>query len=767
MGKPCLRPRMAGYKGALASVLVALGLFATPVSAQSILPPDFFDRIPPAAGRDMAVAADAMIFNQANDTVVATGNVGIAFEGYSATADRAIYYQRSGRVELIGNVAFTDPDGVRYVADRIELEDSFRDGFLQALTVEFPDGARFTAADANFDEGLQRIYREGIYAPCGECIGTHGGPIGWKVRATTIITDGGEQTINFEQPVLEFLGVSVAWLPWLTLPTDEDLEFPVFSYKDEYGYSLSFPFFRHSIAGGNLLFTPTVFSRQGLMLGLDWRHRAGPVSYRVRTSGIYQLDPGAFGGLGDREFRGALQTNGSFRPTSEWLVGWSAHTFTDPGYLRDYNHESRDNLRNEIYAQYLTPESYADIRVQQHVRLTDDNEWSTWDDYHGRLEQDGLTHPNAVGEHNIDLDDDMGRVTLSGRLLGLTRLQDHQYHGFVGGYAGRSVHAMAQAGWTNQYITGGAAISPYLGLRGDLATYAGESTLPGAPEDQTLFSATPIAALDVRYPLRARTSGATHIIEPIAQVVYRGSNESIVGIVNNDSHSSTFDTSSLFDFNRFSGADRQETGLRTNVGFALQTSFDNGAWLSASIGQSFHLAGTNAFGVEDGTAAGLGGGLDDDASYIVASLEGAINPFLSGGIRAQFDPETGDIPTTNARLTASRDGYAVTGSYAWADANPDLGVTEERHDIGAEFTVPLMDYWRVRTGARWDLTNAELLRTTAAIEYDDRFLAFGLGTRFNGPVENWGDDFRVELSLRLSTAGERNIVDFGYSWNND
>src|SRR5690554_2107634 len=118
-------------RGSLAGCALAMLLAFSPLAqAQQIVPPDFFARIPTSSGGQMAVSADTMVFNQNTGTVTAQGDVGISFEGYRATADQAVYYQSSGRVELIGNVAFIDPDGVEYVADRIELEDGFREGFL-------------------------------------------------------------------------------------------------------------------------------------------------------------------------------------------------------------------------------------------------------------------------------------------------------------------------------------------------------------------------------------------------------------------------------------------------------------------------------------------------------------------------------------------------------------------------------------------------------------------------------------------------------------
>ncbi len=497
MNKPPLGATLV-RRGALFAGVMAVALAFAPVaSAQQLVPADFFSRIPSGSGGDMAVSADTMVFNSRDDTVVAQGRVGISFQGFRASADRAIYYQRSGRVELVGDVAVIDPEGIEYVAERVELEDGFREGFLRALTVAFPDGSRFTAAETNFDEGVERVYVDGSYAPCGTCIDANGNRIGWSIKAARIVTDEAEQVIYFEQPSLQLLGVSVISLPWLTLPQDEGVEFPVLSYNDKYGVALSLPFFRYRVANGTLAVTPTAYFNQGPGVAVDWRQTVGDLSYTISASGVYQFNPGAFSGLANRNLRGAVQTTGTFTPTDEWTLGWSYTAFTDPGYLPDYDIDS-GTTRNEVYAHYLDSDTYADIRVQQFVPLGNRSSQAVFD---ARQNQQALTHPNAVIDHVVDLENGAGRVELSGRLLGLTRALDDTGSGFVHGYEGQSVHAMMQASWSNQYVVpGGLLVSPYLGLRGDAASYDGASADASAPAGQSLFSATPIAALDIRYP---------------------------------------------------------------------------------------------------------------------------------------------------------------------------------------------------------------------------------------------------------------------------
>ncbi|MCD7060830.1 LPS-assembly protein LptD [Pelagibacterium xiamenense] len=769
MGTSC-KPR--AWRRALCALAV-LAALTDPASAQQIVPANFFALIPADPGGRMAVSADTMVFNANTETVIASGNVGIFFQGYRATADQAIYYQRTDRVELVGNVALIDPEGVEYIADRVELTDSFKRGFLEALTVAFPDGSRFSAAETSFDEGVERVYTEGLYAPCGECIGTHAGTIGWTVKAARIVTDETEQTIYFEAPTLALLGVPVLWLPWLTVPSDGELELPIYSYDEQRGHGLSFPLFRQRVAGGTLLLTPTVFSRQGLMLGARFTGATGPVSYSVETSGIYQLDPGAYTGLAERRFRGAVQTSGTFEPTEDWTLGWSYTAFTDPGFLPDYDIDD-GTKRNEVYAEYLTAQSWANIRFRQYVPLgSKSTRWASWDEYEAAQDRQAFVAPFAEGEHVVDLGAGSGEVIFSGTMTGIARGLDHESGVFDGeqyayGYAGNAWHLSGEAGWTETWIApGGVTVSPYAGGRLDLAYYDGGSSAAGAPGEETRFTATPIAALDVRYPLLAKAEGVATTIEPVGQLVYRGSGESVVGIVNNDAQSLVLDGSNIFSFNRWSGADRQDTGLRANLGVQSQTQFDNGAWINTVIGQSFHLAGENGYTQTDGSTAGIGSGLDRDASYIVAAVEGGFTPYLTGGFGVQYDPETGTVPSLDARARSTWNDFTVAATYSYEAENAALGVEDYREDVGVEVTVPLFDYWSLTAGTRYDLRESELIRTAAALEYDDDYLAFGLGARADGPPEAWADDFAVEFKLILRTGARDEIVDFGYSWDDE
>src|SRR5690606_5766031 len=215
------------------------------------------------------------------------------------------------------------------------------------------------------------------YSPCGLCIDKKGRRIGWKVNASRMIYDRERALVFLEGAGLEILGVPVAWVPWLVMPDPsqpraQGFRTPQISYDEKYGVRLDVPFFVPVGEDIDLMLTPSLMTRQGLLMAAEWTHRTPIGSYDIKASGVYQLDPSAFTfSEAQTDWRGAIQTTGKFTPVEDWTVGWSYTAFTDAAYLVNYKHRSNKNVVNEVYATYLTRDLYFDIRARQHNLLGD------------------------------------------------------------------------------------------------------------------------------------------------------------------------------------------------------------------------------------------------------------------------------------------------------------------------------------------------------------------------------------------------------------
>ncbi|MCP8884398.1 LPS assembly protein LptD [Devosia sp. XJ19-1] len=743
------------------ALAMAVTVLAGPAHAQGLLPEDFFAApIDPSA--PTAVEAEELVFDSVRNEIMARGDVVLRVSGYTLSGERLVYRRADGEMELVGNVIVIDPAGNRSHSDRLSLTDGLKRTVLDSMTLTATDGARITADSAEFDKVLSSILINASYAPCGECISPSGKRIGWSISAARIVQNSEDNSITLEQPSIALLGVPVAWLPYLWLPdlSNQSLDGiprPSLAYSEEIGVKAEVPFTVYSSRDTSVILSPTLLSGQGFLMGAEWIQRFDRGLFNIKASGLYQFNKMAFSFPdAQRDWRGAVQAAGEFRPVEDWTVGAAYSVFTDSAYFADYLLDPKRSAVNEVYATHLTDDTYVDARIQQFNLLG-----NTTDQ---KRDQQGIALPNVQVARTFTLPNGGGRVEVEGRLLVMSRAADSSttVNGipYDYGYAGNRAHGMAQASWQNQWIAGGAVVTPFLGVRLDAASYDGNSGLASAPAAQTLLSATPIAALDVRYPMAAYGGGVTHLIEPIGQIVYRGASSTAPGITNEDSQSLVFDDTNVFSYNRFTGIDRQETGLRLNVGGRYLATLDDGSYLELLGGQSFQLAGDNAFALANRQQVGVGSGLENAASYAVLGAYGSLADTLNAGGKLQIDTSSLAVSRAGLGVSYGQDGWSGALNYGFAAATPATGNDRDMHEIGVELSVPVAEYWTVSSNAYWDIASGSYLQIGGGAAYNDGYLAVSGAITRTGPTHNSPNDLRATASFKLlAPAG----LGLGYS----
>src|SRR3954469_16391584 len=269
----------------------------------------------------MLVRADELQYDNANNRILAIGNVQIYYLGSSLEADKVVYEQVTKRMRAEGNARLTEADGKVVHGEIIDLTDQFRDGFVDSLQLESADRTRFAAPRAERKEGRYTIFQSGVYTACEPCKDDPRKPPRWQVRATRIIHDATEKMIYFEDARLEALGFPLFYWPYLSMP-DPTVKrktgflIPKFGYSTQNGVFVSAPYFWALAPNYDLTLTPTLMSKQGLLMQAEWRHRLINGSYSIKAAGIFQADRGYFankfgvGSPGDRDFRGSIDTTG-------------------------------------------------------------------------------------------------------------------------------------------------------------------------------------------------------------------------------------------------------------------------------------------------------------------------------------------------------------------------------------------------------------------------------------------------------------------------
>ena len=99
------------------------------------------------------------------------------------------------------------------------------------------------------------------------------------------------------------------------------------------------PYFWALAPNYDFTLTPTLTSKQGLLLQAEWRHRLINGSYSIRRPASSRPTPApsrtaspryrATRIPGDRLFRGSIDTTGQFALNNNWVWGWDGSLVTD------------------------------------------------------------------------------------------------------------------------------------------------------------------------------------------------------------------------------------------------------------------------------------------------------------------------------------------------------------------------------------------------------------------------------------------------------
>ena len=249
-----------------------------------------------AGGQEqMLVRAETLNYDYTNEQVSAVGNVQIYYNDTTLEADRVIYDQKGKRLHAEGNVRLTQPDGTITYGEIMDLGDDLRDGFVDSLRLDGPDDTRFAAQRAERTSGSYTVFENGVYTACEACADNPTKPPKWQVKAARIIHDQGEKMMYFEDAKLEFFGVPLAYLPYLSAPDPtvkrkSGVLVPTAGYSGIYGAQVTVPYYWALAPDYDMTFTPMITSKQGPLLQGEWRQRLVNGSYSIRATGLFQLD---------------------------------------------------------------------------------------------------------------------------------------------------------------------------------------------------------------------------------------------------------------------------------------------------------------------------------------------------------------------------------------------------------------------------------------------------------------------------------------------
>ena len=755
---------------------------------------------PGAGGERLLVEAKELVYDNDKNTVSAVGNAELHYGPRTLLADRVRYDRNTGRVFAEGNVRLTDETGSVVTGDKMELTDDFKSGFIDSLRVQQtieqrgrPARVRFSAPRAERIAGETTTFEYGTYTACEPCKDHPERPPLWQVKAARIIHNNEERRIYYEDSYLEVAGIPIAYLPYFyspdpTVRRDTGFLAPHFVSSNVLGYGIGTPFFWNIAPDYDLTIEPTFLSKQGVLGQAEWRQRLANGFYNVRVSGIFQSTPSAFLpgplGSGDRDFRGSIESAGQFYLAPNWRAGWDVVGVTDKWFLDNYRIRNQsittDYFREAVSTAYLIGQgdrSWFEARGYYFKGLSS-FDWQKQQpivapviDYDKRRDgpdpiggevrfQANFTHLSRDATQYTQIPR-TGTYLLSPSVNGITFPLYSTCSVFergqclVSGLAGDTTRATAQVSWRRTFTDEfGQRWQPFAYLRGDAFFVNPNTTGFQNPEVSNLFSpdsnfsgrVMPAVGLEYRYPFVADFGPlGVHTISPVAQVIARPSETHIGRLPNEDAQSLVFDDTSLFAWDKFSGYDRVEGGVRANLGAEYSITGRNGFYLNAMAGESIAIAGVNSFRRGDIANVGRDSGLEQTRSDFVTRFQVSPNQNISFITRARFDNDTFAMKRLEAGITAKFAPFLpLEGSliYARYAAQPELGFDRRREGLQASALYNITPNWFVTGSVLFDLSHYLQVREFYATAAQSYFLN-PVGT---APIYDKSDKFYVSSS---------------------
>ncbi|KIC42938.1 organic solvent tolerance protein [Ruegeria sp. ANG-R] len=624
------------------------------------------------------------IFITPDRKLVAEGNVE-AFQGdVKLTAKSVTYDRETGELTITGPIRIDEGGQSTLLADSAQLDSGIQNGILMGARMVFDQQVQIASVQATRAAGRYTQFSKVAATSCHVC--ANGKPPIWQIRARKVTHDQLERQLYFEGAQFRILDVPVFYFPTLRLP-DPTLEratgflVPSIRTTSQLSTGVLVPYFFKIGDHKDLTLTPYLSSKTRT---LGFRYRQAFKRGRIRLRGAYTRDD-----IQPGQDRGYFFADGRFSLGNSYRLTFDIRTTSDDSYLADYGLPDYDRLRSEIALERIKRDTAFRTSFIHYKTLRDSENQDEIPSRIFDINYRKRFFPNALG----------GEVQLA--MIGHThtRTSDEDI-------VGRDVaRATFDAEWLRNWtFATGLRAEAQLGAAVDTFNIRNDSSYPN-----NVTRSTPRAAFTLRYPmLRREQSGATQILEPIAQIGWTHVSDN--DVPNDESTFQELDQGNLLSLSRFPAPDRRENGTTAVVGLNWSRYNADGWRALATIGQVFRSDADPDFT--------LTSGLQGTKSDVL--LAGQLNNG-KGLTLAARGLLNSDFSFTKAELRAawSKGDAAISGGYIWLEPDPAEANNDEISELRVSGRYRVDQNWLTRANARYDFSESEPLRLGFGVTYEN------------------------------------------------
>lgn len=670
--------------------------------------------------------ADELTYDEAGNTLTASGFVEVQRAGRILLADQIVYDRDTDIATATGNVSIVEDNGTVFFFESIQVTGDLKEGLAEEVRVLLSDKSRLASrVFRRRENGVNEMY-QAVYTACDSCADKD--PL-WQLKAGRVSYDSEAEMVYYRNAWLEFGGVPVFYTPYLAHPDPTSgpksgLLLPTIGAGRNLGMSFQQPYYIHISDTRDATITP--FLTTGAGNGATGEYRQNFQRGQLRLFGSLMAgDPDT-----TEDVRGHIKSWARWDMNQHWRAGTDVNMATDRTYLRRYGFDAPTWLTTNAFLERFSASTYFSANTyyfqRQRLPLTNGSV---------PIIAPLLTY-SYVGTPN----DWGGYWAVDGNGLVLVRERGSD-----------TARLSGRIGWNLPYTSPLGDIYTFrAGVRGD-GYYVRDLFRPTTNDTFTGTSGrfVPEASLEWRMPFVSNDYGFHQMIEPIVMAAVSPIGLNSESIPNEDSLDLEFDDTNLFAMHRFSGIDRVESGARINYGFRWAAYRQNGGSMSAMIGQVYRFHEDPIFS----PISGLRGNFSD----FVGRIDFTPNPYIDLQYRFRLDKNTFVSRRSEVSAAAGTDPLRVAATYVFAGSDGSLpGIPTSTEEIYVTASSRLNQNWSIVAGHRHNLSaGGGPIRTDIGITYEDECFILGLDIA-NDRTED--RDFKrgvaVMLRINLKTIGD-------------
>ncbi len=675
---------------------------------------------------DIYFSADELQSESKTNLVTASGNVEIIREDLTLRADKVSYDKNNDHISAQGNVILVEKNGNVVFADKINLKEHMQDADVENIKVVLLDKTRMAAQSFHKKADNRKVLRKAVYTPCNVC--RTEAPL-WQIKAGKVIHNPEDKNIEYQNAFLEIKDVPVLYTPYFSHP-DPSVKhrsgflFPRFMSNNYLGASIQPQYFWDISPQENMIFNPILSTEKGIVYsGIFNKY-----FYRgeLNASGTFLQDRDD-----DNKNRGNLFLYGRYELNDYWVADTDINYASDHNYLKDMSLPKKDDswLTSRLRFQAFDYRNYASVESYYYDMLS----------YNLQKSNRPYVLP-IMGYENYSAPDRYGAYTKT--VLNAASV----YHKEDDSTQRLTMINSWNLPYTSPY---GEKYKLSASLKSDL--YYIDRYLN--PENEVYSGTTariiPQIGLEWRLPFIKNTTNTSQILEPIiVAAVAPNQDNQPDKIPNEDSQDIELTDVNIFDLDRYSGYDRNDTGSR--VSYGLNWSAYDKKWGRTA----FLLAQTYEFNQEDNLL-----NQANETSHLsdyIGRVYAAPSNYFNMNYRFKIDKDDFKVNYSELSASAGSDVLRLYTSYIFfpeAD-NTSLLDSSRRQEIYLSLQSKITRNWSAQIFTREDLVNKKAISHGGGITYEDECAKFSFSAEKEYSEDPSADnDITFYFSFFLKTLG--------------